>query len=202
MFCGFSLFDSKEFWALLGVALGFSLTEISRLIKSFVEKKKLRKALLDELEINYFQLEHKKDTIKSIIAAIDKMEILPAISVGAASAVYEHNTASVILLLKPIERDIVENIYSRMKIVDVYLNTFENNLMNSIKDKIAADPWKVYKSKSSDMFESCKVSQEYIKSVLENKPIDIYKRKDKIPFNERIFAGVITSENVRKQRNA
>lgn len=197
-----NIFERNEFWALIGVIIGYVLTELTRFIRTFKEKRNLRKALFDELEINYFLLEHKKDTLTNILNAIEKKEVLSGISVNAARAVYESHTSSIILLLEPIERDLIQNIYSRLEIIDTYLDNFENEIITAIKDNIANDPWAVYKSRSSDMKDNCEIIQEYIKSALDKVPLDIYERKSEIPIEERSFAGVVTPELVRKQRGA
>lgn len=46
------LFERKETWVLIGIVLGFSLSELSRIIRGWNRRRKLKKALLDELQMN------------------------------------------------------------------------------------------------------------------------------------------------------
>jgi hypothetical protein len=198
----YSFFERKEVWALLGILLGYALTEGTRFVRSVLERRKLRKALFDELEINYYQLEHKKNTVDNILADLKKKRILPGSSVPAASAIYETNLASVIRLLKPIERDVVQNIYARLRIIDTFLDEFEHKLIAALKDKIASNPWLAYETMLNDLRETCEATQELIKSLSDKKPIDIYGRKKTTPLSDRKFGGVVTPEIIRKQRDA
>ena len=196
------LLNRKEIWTLIGVALGFSLTESTRIIRQAIVNRMLRKALIDELETNYFQLEHKKDTIKNIVSALEKKRLLPASSVSSATAVYDTSLAKIITLLKPIERDVIQNVYGRLFILDKFFTEFEDRFKASLSDEVTTDPWTAYKSMLVEHSDSCGVAQELIRSVLDKKPVDIYGRKKKTSVQEGVFGGVVTPEIVRKQRGA
>jgi hypothetical protein len=200
MDCCMNIFDRKEIWALIGVVIAFLLTEIGRSIRKTLENRRLRKALFDELETNYFQLEHTKNTIKNVLDALNKKQLLPATNVPSATAVFDTNLSSIIKLLKPIERDDVQNIYGRLHILDRFLADFEEKFSTAIRDKVVTDPWSAYTSRFNDIKDSCSIVQELILSVLDKKPIDLYGRKNNVPIRKRTFAGVVTPEIVRKQR--
>ncbi len=195
-----NIFDRKEVWTLIGVALGFLFTEVSQFIRRTLESYRLRKALYDELGTNYYQLEHTKNTIKNVLDALAKGQLLPSLNVPSATAVFDTSLSSVIRLLKPIERDVIQNIYGRLRIIDRFLCDFEDRFTTSLKDKIMADPWAAYSSMFDDLQESCEVAQELILSIIEKKPVDVYGRQSNVPIRERTFAGVVTPEIVRKER--
>lgn len=194
------LLNRKEVWTLIGVVVGISLTEIIRNVRQVCDNRKLKQALFDELDSNYFQLEHKKDTVKNIIGALDKKELLPATSVPFATAIFDSHLSSVIRLLRPIERDVIQNIYGRLRIIDKFLDNFEEQFNTSLKDKIVEDLWVAYKEKLKDISDSCGVAQELIRSVLEKKSVDIYSRDKKDPVQVRVFAGIVTPEITRRHR--
>jgi hypothetical protein len=194
------LFNRKEIWTIIGIILGFSLTEITRSIRKALENRRLRGALYDELDSIYFQLEQKKDLINNVINALDKMEIFPATSVAPATAIFDTQLAFIIKLLKPIERDDIQNIYGRLRILDKFFDNFEERFTTSLKDKVITDPWLAYRSMLNDHKNSCGVAQELILSVLEKKPLDIYSRKKKTPIQDRVFVGIATPDVTRKQR--
>jgi hypothetical protein len=172
-----SFFDRKEVWALIGIALAFVLTEIGKYFHSALNRRSLRKSLFDELEINYHLLNSKKEIINKMASDVKNKRIRPGISVPTASAIYDNNTAAIIQLLKPIERDVIQNIYARMRILDNFLFGFESNLVSSLKDKISTNPWQAYAGMLSDHLENCDVIQRLIDSLRNKEPIDIYKRK-------------------------
>lgn len=194
------IFDRKEIWALIGVVLAFFLAELSRIIRKAFENRHLRSALFDELETNYFQLEHTKNTIKNVLDALNTKKLLPATNVPSATAVFKTSLSSIIKLLKPLDRDVIHNIYGRLHILDQFLADFEEKFNAAIRDKVVADPWAAYTSMFNDLQDSCEIVQELILSVLDKKPIDLYGRKNNIPIRERKFAGMITPAIVRKKR--
>lgn len=197
--CWLDLFDRKEFWALFGTVLGFSLNEASRIFRDWREKRKLRLGIYDELETNLFQIEHKKDTVRSMIKALEKQGILPGTSVPCASMMYLSHFSSVIKSLKGIERDNIENIYSRLKLDDEFLNTFEERFRSDVKADFASDPWSAYKNKLESILEDYEIAQELIRALLKGKPIDIYFRKAILKTSE--FAGKVTPDIIRKQND-
>jgi hypothetical protein len=166
------------------------------------EKQKIEISLRDELDTKYFQLGHKKDTLNNIIKALDKNEIIPGTAVKTADAVFNNNAAALILILNPTERDVVQNVYSRMKIVDQFLENFEDRLIFFIKDKIVDHPFQIFITRVNEIIENCNIAQELIQSFLDNNPVDIYKRKNGNSIIDREFVGVVTAEQVKRERGA
>lgn len=112
-------------------------------------------------------MEHTKNTIDNVITALRKKEVLPATNVTPAVAVYDNNTASVILALKTIERDVVQNVYSRLRITDTFLNQFEKRFIVALKEHIVKNPWAEYEGLLSNLRDNCNVTQELIKSLFD-----------------------------------
>jgi hypothetical protein len=195
-----SFFERKEVWALVGTILAFGLNEASRLVRHLLERRRLRSALRDELEINLYQLSHKMNTMSNVIDSLKNGKILPGTSVPFATAVYSTSLSSIIHALKPRERDIVHNIYARLRIQDDFLQQFEDRFKESLKDDVAENPWKAYITKLTELREDCEITQELIKSFLAGKPIDIYNRALGKPTDPAEFTGKVTPEIVRQKR--
>lgn len=197
--CWSDLLERKEFWALFGTVLGFTLNEASRIFREWREKRRLRLGIYDELEANLYQIEHKKDTARSMIKALERKEILPGMSVPCANMMYTSHFNTVIKNLKGIERDNIENVYSRLKIDDDFLNKFEENFRADFKAQFASDPWAAYKNKLEDILEDYEIAQELIRGLLKDKPVDIYYRKNPDKLKVGTFSGKVTPDIVRKE---
>jgi hypothetical protein len=201
-----ALAEQREFWAvvgtLAGTILGFVLNQFSTSFRQWKERRRLKKALFDELETNLFQIDHKKDTLRNMIASLQKETILPGISVPCASAIYTAHFPAVVKHLQPIERDVIQNVYSRLLIDDSIMQNTEQLLKVDLREKIVTHPWESHISKLNDIVEDYEIAQELIKSVLDGNPVDIYQRKSNIPLEQKVFGGKITPDIVRKQRGA
>lgn len=200
----YSLIERKEFWAILGTILGtlfgFALNESTRMFRDWREKRRLKTVLYDELETNLYQIEHKKDTIRRMLAALQNKEVLSGMSVPCATAIYDNHFASISKHLNGFERDNIQNIYSRLKLDNTFMNKFEQHFKSDVKGDVVADPWKTYQNKLSDILEDFEIAQELIKALLDKKPIDIYYRKDKTPTTDKTFVGKATPKTVREEK--
>jgi len=201
-----ALAEHREFWAvvgtLAGIILGFALNQFSTSFRQWKERRSLKKALFDELETNLFQIDHKKDTLRKMIASLQEEAILPGLSVPCTSGIYTAHFPAVVKHLKPIERDVIQNVYSRLLIDDSVMQNTEQLLKVDLREKIVTYPWKSHISKLKDILEDYEIAQELIKSVLGGNPVDIYQRKSNIPLDKKVFAGKVTPDMVRKQRGA
>ncbi len=186
-----NFFDQKEIWTIIGtlggVILGFSLTEISKKIQENKQNKRIKNALFSELEGNLYAIKQKKDIIKKVIISLEKKTILPAYSVPLPTAVFYTNTALIITLLTHIESDNVQHIYGRIRLIDSFLDNFEDEFLEALKDPNIEDPFFIYTTRFRDILNQCDVTQKLIKSFLQKNPIDIYYRKQKILIEEDLM---------------
>jgi len=201
-----NLSKTNEFWvvfgALGGTIVGFVLNEATRSFRSWSERRRLKKALRDELETNLFQIEHKKDTLRTMIGTLAKKAIFPGTSVACASAIYNSHFTHIVKYLKPIERDLVQNIYSRLQLDDKVMADFEEQIKDDLREDVVADPWKAHTNRLNDISQDYEVAQELIRSYLDGKPVDVYQRDKKTTLQGRVFVGKVTPEIIRQQRGA
>jgi hypothetical protein len=73
------------------------------------------------------------------------------------------------------------------------------NLIRGYKGDFVADPWAAYEEKLGNTLEDYEVTQELIKALLVQKPVDIYYRKSKGAYESGVFVGKVTPEIVRKE---
>mgnify|MGYP001128390731 CR=1 FL=1 len=170
------LFERKEIWVLIGIVLGFSLGELSRIIRGWNRRQKLKKALLDELQMNNHLITQKKDNLSQITKALNNKQILRAESVHVATAVYDSFFPEIIECLKPIFRDNIHIIYGYLKVNDSLMDQFYSSILRDIRQGIIQDPWKSYKNQLEDMTNSYSTAQNLINDCLANKPQDVLYR--------------------------
>ena len=170
------VFERKEIWVLIGIVLGFSLGELSRIIRGWNRRRKLKKALLDELQMNDHLITQKKDNLSQIIKALNNNQILRAESVHAATTVYDSFFPEIIECLKPIFRDNIHIIYGYLKVNDSLMDQFYSSIVRDIQQGIIKDPWKSYRDQLEDMANSYSTAQSLIKDYLAHKPQDVLYR--------------------------
>ncbi|MDO9230051.1 MAG: hypothetical protein Q7U03_10855 [Syntrophales bacterium] len=169
-------FERKETWAIMGVILGFGLGELSRIIREWKRRRKLKKALLDELKMNDHLINQKKDNLGQIIEALKNKHILRAESVHAATTVYDTFFPEIIECLEPLYRDNIHIIYGHLKVNDSLMDGFYSSIVRDIQQGILKDPWKSYRNQIEDMTNSYSTAQSLIKAYLANKPQDVLYR--------------------------
>ena len=201
-----NILRSDFFWVIFGVLggtiVGFFLNEGSRSIRDWKERSRLTRALREELETNLYQIEHKKDTLKTMIGALQENKVLGGLSVPCASAVYASHFPTIVKHLKPIERDLVQNVYGRMQLNDQFMTSFEESFKKDLKENIVKDSWAAYIAKLTELLDSYGVAQEVIKSFLEGQPVDVYQRSKFKNGKKPVFGGVATPEVVLAERGA
>ncbi|HHT9145954.1 MAG: hypothetical protein Q7J76_10405 [Candidatus Brocadiaceae bacterium] len=202
----YNLSNSTEFWVVLGTLggtiVGFVLNEATRSTRDWQERLRLKKALKDELDTNFYLIEDKKDILKKMIEALRKKKVLPGMSVSCAKAIYSSHFSVIVKHLKPIERDLVQNVYARFEIHDRFMENFEELFKGDMHEKVVEDVWTAYANKLEGILASYEVAQELIASFLEGKPFDVCQREKKTPLRNQIFAGKVTPDIVRQQRGA
>ncbi len=161
---------------LLGVIVGFVLNEVSQLIKKRLLTKQLKKALVDELESNLYQLDQKIDIANQMINAINQGKFLPGISVAFASSVYFHHFPSILTDFNSIQRDNIRHIYSSLIVLDEITSSLEKSYKEDIQTSVLADITTAYSHKVEDIIYSYNILKILITSYLKGNPVDIYYR--------------------------
>ncbi|MFH1296729.1 MAG: hypothetical protein ABIJ04_05585 [Bacteroidota bacterium] len=163
----------------MGVILGFGLGELSRIIRGWYHCRRLKKALFDELVVNYHLIDQKKGNLSQIIDALENKQILRGESVHAATTIYDSCISEIIGSLQPIYRDNLHIIYERLKMNDTLLDHFYSGVTRDIQQQILRDPWLAYKKQLTDMSNSYAIVQSLIKDVVAKSPQDVMYRHSK-----------------------
>ncbi|RUS44986.1 hypothetical protein [Cohnella sp. AR92] len=158
---------------LVGVILGFSLGEISRIIRESRRKRKLKSVLFSELQSLISLIKQKSDHIQLIIDSLSKKVITPGQTVGILEIGYKNNITDLYNHLTVKERNCLHIIYERLRITNNEINQFESSIKSDIKEKAFEDPYRIYRVRFEKLKESNELVLKLIDSMLSKNPIDV-----------------------------
>lgn len=164
--------------ALLGVFIGFFLSEGTAILKEKARAKKYRTALFDELETILYQISQKEDIAIKMLEAMKENKFLPGLSTSFASTMYIHYFPSIIHTFSPIERDNIRHIYSTTNTLDTVMSNIETEYKQDINGTGMANVNAAYSGKIKDVIATYSVLKELINSLVNMMPKDIYYRHE------------------------
>lgn len=171
------ILDKKEAWTLIGVVVGAFIGVIIKWIGNIFYRKRIKKALRNELERNLYISESKIDNIRHIIENLQSKKILSGNSVHSVSSVYVKYLSLLSVYLKQNEIDNLHIIYERLRNHDKVMDEFESLIIKDIDMKLVKDPWLKYENIFNDIIDSYKLVQSLIKDLLKNEPKDIFAKE-------------------------
>ena len=167
------------FGVVVGVSLGFGLTEGKSLITSWKRVRALRRMVLEELRAIRDQIPQKKDIIEQIICNLNHDRILPGISVRAPRVIYERFFPEVSEQLNEQERNSVHFIYEYSRIIDDALEGCEATLREELLHTNSNQPYKDKVSIFTEILGARGTLRELISRHLAGKPIDVFRHASK-----------------------
>ena len=171
--------------ALFGVIVGFVLNEMSKFFKDKSLSKKLKEALEDEMNANFYQLDQKIDIANQMKNALNQNSFLPGISVPFASSVFDHHFPSILKDLSPIQRDNIRHIYSNLRLLDKIIISLEKSYKEDFQEGALADTNAAYIGKIDDVLNNYKALKDLITSYLDGSPNNIYYRSKSNSYRDR-----------------
>jgi hypothetical protein len=174
------LLGKEAFWgiagALVGVTLGYSLTEVTRICRERRSRKTARRNLKDELHSNIFIIAQKQDVVRKMVAALEKQQVLPGRTTPCASIIYDTQIADIAKTLSSIERDNVHLIYAQLKDFDRYLNDFDRAVKEDLTLKVMDKPLQAHAAMLKDILGKYDVLRDLIGAFLKGHPEDVFYR--------------------------
>ena len=167
------IFSSQEFWALIFLLVGFSLGELSRIIRTWRRKSRLKKALRDELESNLLRVPDARDVISKMMDALRMGTYLPGQVVPAFRAVFDAHYPEIVDRFSQRERILIHYVYASLKIADGYLAGFAQQFKSDIAEGLHPDPFASHITLLGDVDNAYRVSAELITSYLNGRPVDV-----------------------------
>ncbi|MAL98034.1 MAG: hypothetical protein CL583_06245 [Alteromonadaceae bacterium] len=160
--------------AIVGVLLGFMLGEGARWIRYRYSIRVAKAALAAEIRADFAQLPKKLDIFQQSVSAMKKGQVLRMQSVHFAVSGYNRAISGFYPHFTTKERTCLHVIYENFRIVDEFMDEFEDRIVAATKDEAIRDPWTIYINKCNDLMASLEVQKHLAQSYLEGKPEDVF----------------------------
>ncbi|MFA5011710.1 MAG: hypothetical protein WC644_07110 [Ignavibacteria bacterium] len=170
----YKIIENNGVWALIGVVVGIVGNVFIRLIRDILHRRRVKKALRNELIRNLYTIVLKKDIIRQIIENLKCKQILSGKSVNSASNVYNKHLSMLSIYLNKVENDNLHIIYEHLRHNDKFMDEFETRLRYDIDSKRINDVWLKHENEFKDINADYDKIQSLIKDYLKNKPKDIF----------------------------
>ena len=161
-------------WSLIGVALGFVLGEGSRWLRERLRIRRLKMSIRLELQTIIAQIPDKEDILRQAINALERKNVLPMVAVRFTTTAYASSIDDLYEHYSHLDRNALHVIYERLRVADSLTESFFENFLRAIKDKVIEDPWKAYAAHLAEVVESHKVVRKLIDSFLDGKAEDVF----------------------------
>jgi len=178
------IYERSEFWALIGVTLGFSLNVLWQYLRSLITRRRKRKSIESELGTNNGLVPQKIDHLKNIQQALENKEIIPGDNVHFSTYLYDNHIGEIGQFLSVEQREVLHVIYGSMKIVDRFLDNVFPSFIDANSSGQFQSTFSTYSIMCGSLIERCilieKMISEYLlgeyrKVTWENLSSTIYK---------------------------
>ena len=112
-----------------------------------------------------------------MIAALEKHQLLPGISVGIINTGYHHHIEEIYEHLSVYQRNCLHVIHERLRVADVVMNDYMEDFQAASRDKIVVDPIATFKTLLGDIDASYKLVESLIGEYLDRRPPDVFDVK-------------------------
>ena len=161
------IYERSEFWALIGVILGFSLNALWQYFRSLINRRRKRKSIESELGTNKGLIPQKIDHLKSIQRALEKKEIIPGDNVHFSTYLYDNHIGEIGQFLSTDQREVLHVIFGSMKIVDRFLDNIFSSFIDANSSGQFQSPFSTYSIMCSGLIERCLLVEKMISEYLE-----------------------------------
>jgi hypothetical protein len=169
---------TSEIWALIGVLFGFTLGEISQILRRHWSISRAKKNLKLELRTLLGIIPQKRHIIAQAREALHKNKIMPTSGIPISRIGYDIYFPAALPALNTVSRSCIHNIYERLILNDSFLDRYKDEIITAIREKIINNPYTEYAARFIEFDHSYVIAQDLINSYLEDKPIDVYPEID------------------------
>jgi len=166
----------KEYIGLIGVILGFFLSQLATTWRERRKAKRAVKLIMEELRANLAVLPQRRDVVSKVKIELDRKKVRPGQGVPFLTRSYDYNIHLAYPVLSPIERDNLHVVYERLKFVDSFLSSFEADLMKHLERKLVDNPYALYSIRMEEILENFRVVEDLISKHLKGEPVDVFYR--------------------------
>ena len=160
---------------LVGVAVGFVLAEGSRYLCYRWVIVRDKRAIKTELRSILSQLPQKRDVLTQAIESLRADKLLPTRTVRAVVTGYSTLLPNLYPHLNLLQRNCLHVIYERLRVADEITDSFEEDFLRAVREKVMKDPWGMYSARLGELLESYQMVEDLAKSYLDGNPIDVFQ---------------------------
>ncbi len=164
---------------LVGVIVGFMLSEFSQSWRARSRIARARSAVTNELRSLQGQIPQLKEICDSAIKELRARTLLPTLAVPAISSAYDAHIEELQAHLTVKERNCLHIIYSRLKVADEVLSELEQDFRAAMTQGVFDDPFEAFADRLTDIYQSYDVINKLIESFIKGEPIDVFRIEKK-----------------------
>ena len=164
------IFQTSQFWALAGVALGFALSSLWEILRERLALRRKTKAIDAELKTNLGLIPQKIDHLANVQKALKAQAIVPGQNVHCATFLYDAHIGEVGYTLSQPSRESLHVIYESMKVIDRFLDDLFSDFIQSKASGQIAHPFEAYASMCSQLIERARLVNDMISEHLKGHP--------------------------------
>lgn len=166
---------TEAVFSLVGVFLGFILSEGKRWLDARSLKKTLRAALLQELGSIVRMTPSKLDILEQAENAFGMARVMPTKSTRFPRETYGRVLINAPEILTTQERDCLHIIYERLRVIDDSMDTMEERFNSITATHSIGQALPALVNSIHDMKEALYQTVELAKSVIEGNAVDVYQ---------------------------
>jgi len=164
--------DHKGTWTILGVIIGFSLAELTAIIKKRVERNDCKNALLDEVRFNQEQTKNKISILDQAIKTFKQKKFLSTQCAKYSTIEFDNLYHIAIPVLRPLEKDNFRHLNSFYKKIDSILGAFDQEFKSDI--------------------DNCKTRQNTTDSIYDSAVAKLKDIRDSLALNLDLTGGLLS----------
>ncbi len=174
------ILNNSGILALVGVFLGFLLSEVTNIFKRCKERKDSKSSLLDEVRFNHEQTKNKIDILNQVIAALEDQRFLSTKCAKYSTYEFEHLYYIALPKLSVQERDNLRYLNSFYRTIDNILDGFDESFKNDIdntqiRQNTLESVYNAAAIQLKDVRDSLVKSLDISSNLLKGKPLPIFK---------------------------
>ena len=165
---------AQPWWTLAGVVIGFSLGEGTRYARYRWDIHRNKRLVREELKSALAQLPQKKEILVKAKSSLGRKGTLDMQSVHVNTKGYSAVLEALYPHLTLVERNCLHVIYERLRVVDAFMDSFERDFLEVLRNAQLSDPWNGFQGRIDDQLRSLDVVAQLASAYLARQPIDVF----------------------------
>jgi hypothetical protein len=166
---------AEALWSLIGVFIGFLLSEGTQWLKIRFEQRGLHSAMTAELQSIVRMIPSKIDILVQARGHFANARLMPTTSTHFPNQIYWRLISSSPELVTTETRDCLHVLYERLRIIDESMDSLENRFNSIAATHSTGQAVEATTGSVGDLTEALQTCRMLAQSVLDNKPINVYQ---------------------------